>query len=188
LNKKYETLLILIAPIILGVVLYFLILPKIIVFGVPLMIYAIMAIIHFAPKVIYKDDMERAWNYLCDWWFRFRKEDISSLNARGFERYFGDDKFIAFVVYRGSIGSKAHLPLVAVVKTGSMEVVDWDDDPSDEKIKNPFIHISPYFVGTPSPSVKPELEPMLKGKIFKKKTKEENEENEEKEEGEEISD
>ena len=186
MNKKYETLLILIAPIILGVVLYFLTLPKIIVLGVPLLIYAIIAIVYFAPKVRYKDDMERAWNYLCDWWFRFRKEDISSLNARGFERYFGNDKFIAFVVYRGSIGSKAHLPLVAVVKTGSMEVVDWDDDPSDEKIKNPFIHISPYFVGTPSPSVKPELEPMLKGRISKK-VKEEKEEGE-KEEGEEVSD
>jgi hypothetical protein len=185
LNKKYETLLILIAPIILGVVLYFLILPKIIVFGVPLLIYVIMAIVYFAPKVRYKDDMERAWNYLCDWWFRFRKEDISSLDARGFERYFGNDKFIAFVVYRGKMGSKAYMPLVAVVKTGSMEIVDWDDNPSDEKIKNPFIHISPYFVGAPSPSVKPELEPFLKGRITKIR---EREEEEEKKEGEELLD
>jgi hypothetical protein len=66
-----------------------------------------------------------------------------------------------------------------------MEIVDWDDNPSDEKINNPFINISPYFTGTPSPSIKPELEPILRGRLVKKKEKKKEEEEKEEEEGEE---
>jgi hypothetical protein len=180
MNRKLKNFLIMISPAMLGLFLYFVMLPLFLVVGVPILIYVAFFVVNFLPeKIKHKDDMQRAWEYLCDWWYKFRKEDISSLNAKAFERFFGDDKFIAFVVARGASGEKAHLPLVAVVKTGSMEVVDWDDNPDDDKIKNPFKDISPYFTGTPSPSIKPELEPILKGKIIKKKKEEEEEEEKE---------
>jgi hypothetical protein len=184
-NKNLKTALIWASPALVALLFYFLMLPIELVVGVPVILYFVMLVMTFLPnKIKHKDDMQRAWEYLCDWWYKFRKEDISSINAKAFERFFGDDKFIAFVITRGEVG-KAHMPLVAVVKTNSLEVVDWNDNPDDDKIKNPFKDISPYFTGTPSPSIKPELEPILRGRLVKKKEKKEKEEEKEEEEGEE---
>jgi hypothetical protein len=148
---------------------------------VVLSFYYVAVLFSFLKRKIWRDDdMKTAWKFLCDWWYNFRMEDLSTLNGKGFTRYFGKDKYIAFVIDRGEIGQKAYQTLVCVVKTNPLEIVDWDDNPRDEKIKNPFIDISPIFVGSPSLSIRPELEPsLLRPKIFKKEIEREEEQTEE---------
>jgi hypothetical protein len=177
INKKL--LLEVLAPLALAFFLYFLtLLPLSFVLGGLIAYYIFLIVYPLFRNTTRKDDMQSCWEYFCDWWYKFRKEDISSLDAKGFERYFGDDKFIAFIVNRGSVGEKKHMPLVCVVKSKGPEVVDWDDNPNFEKLENPFKDISPCFTGTPSPTIKPELEPVLRGRKFVKE-KEEKEEKEE---------
>jgi len=65
------------------------------------------------------------------------------------------------------------------VKVNGLEIVDWDDKPSMEKLENPFMDISPTLFGVPSPSVKPELEPLLKARSLSKKLVEKKEGEEE---------
>lgn len=141
--------------------------------------------INYSVPKLRKTDMEIAWEVATNFWLKFRKENISTLNAKAFARYFGSteqDRFIAFLVNRGHISEKPGYPLIIIVRmTNPPEIVDWDDNPSYEKMKNPFIDIAPYLVGTPTPYIRPELEPALHlRKIEKlKKQKEEEEEKEE---------
>ena len=184
MKPRDKKIMVIVLPILVGLFLYFILVPLVYILAGLTAYYIIFLVLPLFREIERKDDMKRAWEYVCKWWWDFRKEDITSLLGRGFERYFGDDKFIAFVVNRGKLGARKLMPLVVVVNTKGPEVVYWDDNPTSEEIENPFIKISPVLVGTPSPSIKPELEPALRGRKIEKVEKEKIKEIEE--EGEEV--
>lgn len=172
-------LLVFLAPFVVGAFLFFLLVPLWVIFGLIALYFGILFLIGLRKRNDTSDDMKKAWEYVVKWWYDFRREDLSTIYGKGFHRYFGDDKFIAFNINRGTLsGKRAFLPLIIVVKTNPFEIVDWDDKPSYEKLKNPFLDISPKFVGSPSPTIKPEIEPMLRGRPLKKKFEDEEEKEE----------
>lgn len=179
-----KKIMMIILPILMGFFLYFILVPTVYILAGLTIYYLALLVFPFLREFERKDDMRRAWDYVCKWWWDFRKEDITSLLGKGFERYFGDDKFIAFVVNRGKLGARKLMPLVVVVNTKGPEIVYWDDNPTYEEIENPFIKISPVLIGAPSPSVKPELEPALRGRKVERIEKEKIKEIEEEEGGE----
>ncbi len=178
----YKTLLVLFFPLAFGIFLYFLLIPTNIIILVVSAIYiAIFLMNFFSWKASRKDDMMRCWEYAKNFWFKMKGENLIIENSRAFCRVFGSEKFFAFVVDREKGGPK----VVIVVNANGPEIRDWDDNPSPEKIENPFIDISPILVGAPSHTIKPELEPTLRWKTFSQQVKKREEEIEEEEEGEE---
>jgi hypothetical protein len=169
-KNKYLTY---VLPIIIAGILYVVMVPLGFIYLIVGACYAAILLPNFTKKYTVKDDMKGAWDYFVKWWYAFRKEDLSTRNSRGFIRYFGDDKVIAYIVTRGSNSlDKSLQPITCVIKTNDFEVLDWDDKPRYEKQVNPFIDISPVFIGAPSKSMRAEMEPSLRGGFQERKSKE----------------
>jgi len=169
------------APLAIAGFLYFIMLPISYIFLITSGLYASGFIIGNASHFIRtEDDMMKAWKFAARWWRNIRGEELNLRDAKAISRYFGDQKFFAFVVSRTERASegKRYQDLVIIVSSNPLEIKYWNDAPTSEILEDPFKEISPVFVGSPSPSVKPELEPSLrtwgwKSKKEKKKERDE---------------
>ncbi len=175
----YKTLLYISFPIIIALFLHFLLVPSYLIIITIAILYAFIFLSFLYSKIERKDDMVRCWEYAKKFWKKFRNEELDTYTARAFCRFFGDEKMFAFVVNRKLGGVMGGQPLVLIVSANGPEIRGWDDKPTYEKIQNPFIDISPYLVGTPSKSIRPETEPVLRGRVIKEKEKKEEGEEEE---------
>lgn len=143
---------------------------------------------NFARNVTIKDDTLLAWEYVKKYWENFREEKLLTLNAKAKVAYFGDGedyKYIAFSLFRAvnkkEGGEKPGCPLVIIVRaTRPFQVVAWDDNPTAEIQRDPFLLLSEYYVGSPSPrvSIESSLLPIKKPFMKEEKPKEEKKEEE----------
>lgn len=167
-------------PIALAGVLYVLTVPLGFIYLIVGASYAAIIAPSIIKKINYSDDEDKAWSYLKQKWHQKTGESLSIRNGRSLSRYFGKSLFYAFVVNRGDIGDKKYLPFIGVVQLEPLRIAGWEDHPSDQIIDNPFIAISPVFIGSPSANMTSELEPSLRSGFQDKKPKEKKEQDSEK--------
>lgn len=87
-----------------------------------------------------------AFRFLQHKWFDEFKEKLKWEDSKGVPRWFGDRLFYGFRIRKGlgAIGQT----IVAVVSTTPPDVM-WEENPTSEEIRNPFLIMSSYLQGSP---------------------------------------
>lgn len=87
-----------------------------------------------------------AFRYLQKKWNEEFKEKIKWEDSKGVPRWFGDKLFFGFRIRKG-MGAVGQT-IIAVVATNPPDVM-WEENPSAEEIRNPFMIMSSYLQGSP---------------------------------------
>lgn len=152
-----EKIIFLIAPIIIALFLYFILVPPLIIAILLIVIYSILLIYPQIEKRVYKDLNKEAWLFCVDWWWKFRKEKLDTMVGQGLIKdfYMPNETVITFIAFRINRSKKEGLrkgqPLILVVeyKDGNYHMKDWDDSitsTSDRKWVDPFYDVVPVIM------------------------------------------
>lgn len=122
---------------------------------------AIILILGFAALVVWylrgaarrELTMEKVIEFLVGWWRRVAHEDLSREDWQGRRGYAGSLPFFAFTVYRRA-GYKTGRPMCIVVDPGKgrPDVIRFNDNPTPEEERDPFLIVKDYLHITPVPT------------------------------------
>lgn len=144
-------------------------LPLVVIVAILLMVIGVVftAVISYVLKEMQvksgESVMERAEKYAIEWWEKNRQETLTPIFGGGTEKHFpgSDLTHYGFVFTRNNPGRQLQY-LTIVVKTtprGKMDIADWNDNPSEELINDPFLRLASWMKGAPIEKPDVEKEP-----------------------------
>lgn len=161
-------------PAIIAIFLYFVLVPATVIGIILIVCYGGLYLSNFlSNKSESKDYEDIANEYFKKKWRELMREELSFVGARVTSRYFApheDALLFSYIVFR-STGARKYQPLVAVIQVSPLCKRDWDENPRPEKLNNPFIDVSPNFVGAPTRVFDISWEPSLKSSDSSQKEK-----------------